>query len=117
MFAAAIRGWISHLLGVDVSVEPLKEMREINLRWYVGLDADATKMGDRLWNDEGFDSASLARVVGLFVLVFDDPGIVLESVRGEPAYRILAGTSDHMLRMKLQNVVTGLSIRQLEAVG
>ena len=34
--------WISHLLGIDVSIEPLTELHEAKLTWYVGLDSEAT---------------------------------------------------------------------------
>ena len=37
-------------------------------------------------------------------------------MRGEPVYLILAMTADKVLRMKPQNLVTGLPIRHLEAV-
>ena len=36
--------------------------------------------------------------------------------RGEPVYLILAMTPDKLMRMKPQNLVTGLPIRHLEAV-
>ena len=50
-------------------------------------------------------------------LTFRDPAIVLDKVRGEPVYLILAMTPDRLIRMKPQNLVTGLPIRHLEAVG
>jgi len=108
--------WIAHVLGVDVTIEPLTEMREVNLAWYVGLDADATKIGDMLWNGEEIDEATMARVIGLFELTFRDPSIVLDKVKGEPVYLILAMTADKLIRMKPQNLVTGLPVRHLEAV-
>ena len=69
----AIARWVGHLLAVDVEVEPLTEMREAKLTWYVGLDADGTRIGDALWNGEPLDEAAQARVVGLFRLTFRDP--------------------------------------------
>src|SRR5262245_54273050 len=51
----AITRWVEHLLAVTVEVEPLTEMREAKLSWYVGLDADGTRIGDRLWNGEELD--------------------------------------------------------------
>ena len=115
--AEAMRRWIVHLLGVDVAIEPLKELRETAFTWYVGLDADATKIGDHLWDGEDIDEATMARVAGLFQLTFKDPEIVLDKVRGEPVYLILAATPDRLVRMKPQNLVTGLPIRHLETVG
>lgn len=114
--AEAMRRWIAHILGVDVSIEPLMEMRDVAFAWYVGLDADATKIGDMLWNGEEIDEATLSRVAGLFRLTFRDPSVVLDKVKGEPVYLILSMTPDKLIRMKPQNLVTGLPIRHLEAV-
>ena len=114
--ATAMQRWIAHVLGVDVTIEALSEMRDVNLAWYVGLDADATAIGDMLWRGEDIDEAALARVVGLFRLTFRDPAIMLDRVKGEPVYLILAMTPDKTIRMKPQNLVTGLPVRHLEAV-
>jgi Family of unknown function (DUF6352) len=114
--AEVMRRWIQHLHGVEVAIEPLAELRDVNLVWYVGLDADGTRIGDLLWNGDDVDEATLSRVIGLFRLSFDDPAIVLDKVRGQPVYLILAMTPDSLIRMKPQNLVTGLPIRHLEAV-
>jgi Family of unknown function (DUF6352) len=114
--AQAMTRWVSHLLGIDVVIEPLTELREVRLSWYVGLDADATRLGDRLWHGEELDERSAGRVLSLFRLIFADPGLALESVRDEPVYLILAMTADQKLRMKPQNLLTGLPIRRLEAI-
>lgn len=114
--AEAMRRWIAHVLSVEVDIEPLTELREARFTWYVGLDADGSQIGDRLWNGEELDDAMAARVVGLFRLTFRDPELVTEKVRGEPVYLILAMTDDKLLRFKPQNLVTGLPIRHLEAV-
>jgi hypothetical protein len=42
--------------------------------------------------------------------------MVLDTAKGEPIYLILAMTPDRMLRMKPQNLVTGLPIAHFEAV-
>jgi hypothetical protein len=94
----------------------LKELRDVDLAWYVGLDTDATAIGDMLWRGEDIDEATMARVVGLFQLNFRDPAVMLDKVRGEPVYLILAMTSDKTIRMKPQNLLTGLPVRHLEAV-
>jgi hypothetical protein len=49
-------------------------------------------------------------------LTFADPRVVLDKVENEPIYLILAMTPDKIIRMKPQNLVTGLPIRHLEAV-
>ena len=108
--------WVNHLLAIEVAVEPLTEAADVNLTWYVGLDAQGTKIGDDLWNGEDLDDAALGRIVGLYRLTFRDPGPVLDNAKGEPIYLIMAMTPDGMLRMKPQNLVTGLPIKHLEEV-
>ena len=82
-----------------------------------GSTPTAPRIGDMLWNGEDIDEATMTRVVGLFELTFRDPELMIEKVRGEPVYLILAATPDKLIRMKPQNLVTGLPIRHLEAVG
>ena len=114
--AEAMRLWIAHLLGLTVTIEPLTELRDAPLTWYVGLDADATRIGDMMWNGEELDEVSQARVVGLFRLTFRDASVMLDKVKGEPVYLILAMNADKLIRMKPQNLVTGLPVKHLEAV-
>jgi hypothetical protein len=114
--ATVIERWIAHLLAIEVAVEPFTEVRDANLAWYVGLDADGTRIGDALWNGEQLDDAARGRVVGLFRLRFRDPGVALDNVKNEPVYLILAMDRDKILRMKPQNLVIGLPIKHLEAV-
>jgi hypothetical protein len=114
--AQAMQFWIAHVIGIDVTIKALKELREVNLAWYVGLDADSSKIGDMLWHGEELDDATMARVVGLFRLTFSDPSLMLDTVRGEPVYMILAMSPEKTIRMKPQNLVAGLPVRHLEAV-
>ena len=114
--SSAIACWVRHLLAIEVDVEPLTEMRETKLSWYVGLDTEGTKIGDALWNGEELDEARQASVVGLFRLTFRDPNVMMDKVKGEPVYLILAMDQDKVLRLKPQNLVTGLPIKHLEAI-
>jgi hypothetical protein len=111
-----IARWVQHLLAIEVTVEPVTEAHDVNLTWYVGLDAQGTKIGDDLWNGEELDDVALSRIVGLYRLTFGDDAPVLDKAKGEPIYLIMAMTPDGVLRVKPQNLVTGLPIRQLEDV-
>ena len=111
-----IERWIAHLLSVEVEIEALIEATDVNLTWYVGLDAEATGIGDALWTGGELDRAARERIIGLYRLVFRNPEVVLDKAKGEPIYLILAMTPERMLRMKPQNLVTGLPIAHLEAV-
>jgi hypothetical protein len=114
--AQVVERWLEHLLSVKLAVEPVTEAIGVDLAWYVGLDAEASKIGDALWRGEEVDDAVRQRIVGLFcVRVFEHAGM-LDKTKGEPIYLIMAMTPDRMLRFKPQNLVVGLPISQLETV-
>jgi len=102
--AEAMTRWISHLLGIDVAIEPLAELHNATLTWYVGLDSEATRIGDR----------TAGRVLALFRLSFAEAALVADTIAREPVYLILAMTPDQGVRMKPQNLLTGLPVKHLE---
>jgi hypothetical protein len=106
-----IARWVRHLLGVEARIHALSELRDV-LTWYVGLDATATRIGDALWNGDELDQTTRALVVGLYRLTFAEDVEILESVRGAPIYLIAAMSNDRVLRLKPQNLITGLPIRR-----
>jgi hypothetical protein len=114
--AEVMTRWVSHLLGIDVTIEPLIGLHDAEFRWYVGLDSEATRIGDRLWHGERLDERTAGRVLALFRLVFADPALVADALVREPVYLILAMTPEQVLRMKPQNLLTGLPVKHLEAV-
>ncbi len=114
--ARVIERWVKHLLGVEVEAEALVEVQDANFTWYVGLDAEGTRIGDKLWNGDALGEADSSRVAALYRLNFKDRTLVAEAVKGEPVYLILATTVDKVLRMKPQNLLTGLPLKHLEAV-
>ena len=100
--------WVRHLLAVDVEIDALTELRDATLTWYVGLDANATRIGDALWNGDELDESARGSVVGLYRLTFADDADIVETARGVPTYLIAAMSTDKMLRLKPQNLITGL---------
>jgi hypothetical protein len=113
--AEAMTRWISHLLGIDVTIEPLTELHSAKLTWYVGLDSAATRIGDRIWHGETLDERTASRVLALFRLTFANVALAADTLEREPVYLILATTSEQVIRMKPQNLLTGLPIKHLEA--
>lgn len=110
--AEVIERWIRHLLAVEVEVVPVAELREVTLSWYLGLDGEATRIGDAVWAGELLDEATQARLVGLFELSFTNAAAVEERLAGAPTYLIMAMTKERTLRLKPQNLVSGLPLRQ-----
>ena len=109
-----IKRWIRHLLSVEADVVPVVELKDARFTWYVGLDAEGTKVGDMLWNGDGIDEATQGRVVALYALRLK--GVDAPDDNDAPAYLILGMTPEKMLRLKPQNLVTGLQVKRLEAV-
>jgi Family of unknown function (DUF6352) len=111
-----ISRWLAHLLAIDVIVEPLAEMQNLPWNWYVGLSSEATRIGDAIWRGDLVTDAMHAQLIGLLRLSFRDPADMIEKVRGEPVHLLLAMTSGEELRIKPQNLLTGLPVRDVEAV-
>ncbi len=113
---SALERWMKHLLSIDARVEPLREMRDVKLSWYVGLDAEGTRIGDALWRGDELDEQTRSRVVALFRLTFGGADMPAPPEGDDAVYLILAMTADKVLRMKPQNLLTGLPVRRLAAL-
>jgi Family of unknown function (DUF6352) len=105
-----IERWIGHLLGVAVDVETVASIEDRDWRWFIGLDSEATRIGNALWSGAALDQGAAARIVALMRLSFRDTRLVDERVRDKPVYLILAMDADKVVRMKPQNLVVGLPL-------
>jgi hypothetical protein len=104
--ARAIEAWLRHLLALEVAVEPVARADGVDLRWYVGLDQTGTAIGDALWHGRSPPSDP----VGLFRLTVADPDSLRPDLRGHPVWLILGIGADGAVRMKPQNLLTGLPL-------
>lgn len=111
--AVAIAVFVDHLLDVKVSVEPLLDIRGEPFRWFVGLDAEATAIGNALWRGESVSEAKMERLIGLYRLSFVDAGAALPEAEGAPVYLMMAMDETKTIRLKPQNLVTGLPLADL----
>lgn len=109
--ATAMAAWIRHLLAVQVEVEPVDRVEDENWAWFVGLDAEATRIGNALWSGRALDDGATDRIVALFRLSFQDLREVRPDVGAHPVWLILAMAPDRMIGMKPQNLVAGLPLR------
>jgi hypothetical protein len=109
--AAAMAAWVRHLLGAEVEIEPVDRVEDENWAWFVGLDAEATRIGNALWTGSALDAEAADRVVALFRLGFADVREVRADVGARPVWLILAMTADRTVRMKPQNLIAGLPLR------
>jgi hypothetical protein len=109
--ARVIEKWVRHLLNVEVEVEPLAAIEDQDWRWFVGLDAEATQIGNALWRGETIAEETRSRVLATFRLTFADAAFVDARVGSRPVYMLLAMAADRLLRVKPQNLITGLPLK------
>jgi hypothetical protein len=106
----ALRHWLRAIHGFDVTIEPVETVKDANWRWFVGLDAEATAIGNALWQGEALDEAALSRIIALYRMSLPADVPVLTAASGHPIYLIMAMTPDRVLRLKPQNLVAGLPL-------
>lgn len=109
--AAAMAAWIRHLIGIEVEIEPVERIEDENWTWFVGLDAEATWIGNALWNGNELAPDAAECIVALFRLRFRDRREAPPELRASPVWLILAMTPDRIIRMKPQNLIAGLPLR------
>ena len=106
--ARVLERWVAHLAGVEVTIEPVREIHDERWRWHVGLDVDATAILNALYAGDGIDAAQRDRIAVLYRLRFRDDGDALPEMAGKPVWLALACRPDRTLRMKPQNLLANL---------
>ena len=110
--ASVLQRWVHHFLGVEVTVRPLQKIDDLAWRWHVGLDAEATALLNDLYEGREVEPARLQRLVSLFRLDFVDPRDMREDVRGSPVYLALMMNADGVVKLKPQNLLINLPLRE-----
>jgi hypothetical protein len=105
-----IERWISHLLGIAVHVETVASIEDRDWRWFVGLDSEATRIGNALWNGAALEDNAAEHIAALMRMDIEDARLVDERVGDKPIYLILATGADRVVRLKPQNLIAGLPL-------
>lgn len=106
--ARALEAFIAHIFSEAVTITPIPTIRDWT--WHVGLDAEATGIANDLYRGKQVKQARLARILWLGAMEFADPSRVLPRVAGEKVTLAIAMDPANMLRVKPQNLVTGLPL-------
>jgi hypothetical protein len=106
----AIEAWLRHLLHLEVRVEPIAKVQDEDWRWFVGLDAEATRIGNAVWKGERMSDEALSRILTMFKMTISDRSRLDPRVAGHPVYLFLAMNPDRRLTLKPQNLVVGLPL-------
>lgn len=107
-----IESWVAHFHAVDVKVSPLRRIEEAHWAWHIGLDAESTEILNELWAGNQVDAGRMRNIVALFSMQFADPALMRESVAGRPVYLALSVNEAQVVRMKPQNLLTNLPLRE-----
>jgi Family of unknown function (DUF6352) len=102
--------WLRHLLGVDVRIAPLQKIDDPQWRWHLGLDAEASRLLDDLYEDRPVDDERMARLISLFRLEFANARDMRADVAGRPVYLGLMHNAEQVLRCKPQNLLLNLPL-------
>ena len=108
--ARALELFIAHILGEQVRIRATPVIEDRNWTWHVGLDAEATRIANALWHGSKVKQSELARILWLGVLEFDNPGRVMPRAKGRPVYLAMAMDQAQVMRMKPQNLLSGLPL-------
>ncbi|MCL4799120.1 MAG: hypothetical protein KJ025_05995 [Burkholderiales bacterium] len=108
--ARVLERWVRHLVGVEVSVTPLRQVEDARWSWHVGLDAQSTAILNDLWRGVEVDSGRMRQLLALFRLEFADAALMRRDLAGKPVYLALAMDEANVVRMKPQNLLTNLPL-------
>ncbi len=108
-----LEAWVAHFLHVEVSIQPVQKISDEHWAWHIGLDAEASKLLDDLYQGEEIGEARLARLLSLFRLEFRDAAVMRADLAGRPIYLGLAMNEGSDLRLKPQNLLVNLPLAPL----
>lgn len=108
--ARVMEGWLAHLLRIEVRIEPRPAIEDPDWRWHIGLDREATRLMNLLYEGKTLSLDETMQIVGLFRMRFKDDRLLLPHVKGKPIYLGLAMDAAKRVKMKPQNLLTNLPL-------
>ena len=108
--ARVLEGWVAHFLDIEVTIQPVQQIKDERWVWHVGLDAAASTIMNDLYAGKEVDAARLAQVLALFRLDFAEPRVMRADLAGRPVYLGLAKDTADRLRLKPQNLLVNLPL-------
>lgn len=111
-FARVIEHWVNHFLGLGVRVQPVQRIDDENWTWHIGLDAEATRLLNKLYGGENLNLDEETAIIGLFRMDVLDRNAVIDRVRGKPVWLALARNAAGKLVMKPQNLIVNMPLQR-----
>jgi Family of unknown function (DUF6352) len=107
-----IERWLAHLMGLTADVRVVADIHDKDWSWFIGLDQEATRIGNQLWKGKDVPDADKGRVVALYEMTLAADERILPAVNSKPVYLILAMGPDRIIRVKPQNLIAGLPLKE-----
>ena len=107
-----LEAWVRHFLAIEVSIQPVQQIRDERWVWHVGLDAEGSALLNDLYTGEEVDEARMTRLLSLFRLEFGDSRVMRSDIAGRPVYLAMAMSEDSRLRLKPQNLLVSLPLAE-----
>ena len=111
-FCRVLELWIEHFLSVKVQIKPVRKIDEPRWAWHIGLDAESTAILNELWAGSEIEQGRMRNILAIFALQFDEPAAMRADIAGRTVYLALACEEGGVVRMKPQNLLTNLPLRE-----
>jgi hypothetical protein len=110
-----LESWLSHMAGIEASIQPVQSIRDERWRWHLGLDAEASAILNDLYRSVAVGEERLARLLSLFRMEVTPSMRLAAEMSGRPIYLGMAITPRGRLRLKPQNLLLNLPWREGQA--
>jgi hypothetical protein len=107
-----MEAWVAHFLGIETKIKPIRKIEEARWGWHVGLDAESTAILNDLWAGNEVEQGRMRRILALFALEFTNPAEMRADIAGRPIYLALSANEADVVRMKPQNLLLNLPLRE-----
>ena len=107
-----IEAWVGHFFGTKVAVKPVRKIDEPRWAWHIGLDAESSAILNELWAGTEIEHGRMRNILAIFALQFDDLAAMRPDIAGRTVYLALACEEGGVVRMKPQNLLTNLPLRE-----
>jgi len=111
-FCRVLEAWVLHFLGTRVQVKPVRKIDEHPWAWHVGLDAESTAILNDLWSGKEIEHGRMRNILAILALQFEEPAAMRADIAGRTIYLALSCEEEGVVRMKPQNLLTNLPLRE-----
>jgi hypothetical protein len=107
-----IEAWVQHFFGTRVQVKPVRKIDEHPWAWHIGLDAESSAILNELWSGKEIEQGRMRNILAIFALQFEEPAAMRADIAGRTVYLALCCEAEGVVRMKPQNLLTNLPLRE-----